>query len=193
MRLIPKNPGLRTIGLFRSQYRLWAKANREPVRAWARGLCAARPYLNTGETRQIGDRTYRLEIKRLVTPGAEKKVAAEAMWDLHKAFDMVPRKVVVGKLRTMGYPELQLRVSMASYAWARIILIVQLAGRWLLTTRGVLAGSAYGMFELLGMTVLTFDQAIQLPRSRSRCTLTTPVFRMRPTTRRSWLRRWGQL
>ncbi len=75
---------------------------------------------------------------------------------------MVPRSVVVGKLCILGYLGMHVRVSMASYEWDRIILIAQLASRWLRTTRGVLAGSAYATFELLGMTVPVFDRAIQI-------------------------------
>ncbi len=35
---------------------------------------------------------------------------AEALWDLEKAFDQVPRGLAVGRLLALSYPKLQLRI-----------------------------------------------------------------------------------
>ncbi len=84
--MIPKpgGVGLRNIAVSRTQYRTWAKCHREPVRACARGIGAEQLYINTVEGRQVGDRTYRLEVKRTLS-GCTRPCAG-VLWDLEKAF-----------------------------------------------------------------------------------------------------------
>ncbi len=92
--MIPRKSGtgLRPIAPFRTQHRVRAKVYRKFVRLWAREMHRQGLYVNTAEGRHCGDRTYRLELRRLA--GARACwVAREVVWYLTKAFDVVPRTI----------------------------------------------------------------------------------------------------
>ncbi len=84
------------------------------------------------------------------------------MWDLTKAFDMVPRNLARDRLLRLGYPALQLRISMASYSWPTFLLFGCIAGDVLEPKRGIRAGSTFAMYELLGTLVPDIDETIAM-------------------------------
>ena len=93
---------------------------------------------------------------------AWRSAAGEATWDLHKAYDSVNRSRVAGHLRALGYPELQLRISLASYFWPRLILMGQLRSRWITAAIGLMAGSTFATLELYGMTIPSCDELVKV-------------------------------
>ena len=102
-RLIEKpTGGWRPIALFRSCFRLWAAVDSGEVRDWAVNFTRIRPWLNTAKNREIGDATWRLQVRREVADADE--MAAEVAMDLRKAFDYVDRAEVLWCARAMGYP-----------------------------------------------------------------------------------------
>ena len=160
VKLIPKpDGGRRPIGLYQEVFRVWSKARQPLVRAWqARFITDAVVHMQQG--RQIGDAAWRARVRALDATDRGRTVI-EAMWDLRKCFEHVPHDKLVEQASRLGFPMDILRVSVASYAWPRILTTdygVVADALW--PTRGIVAGSAYATFELTAYLVAAL-RAIQ--------------------------------
>ena len=113
--LIPKTDGgLRPIALFRTAYRIYAKAQARSVRKWAAALPDAQ--CNNSKGRWVGDYTWRAQV-RAVTQSHKHHI--EFLMYVKKAFEHVRRSSVAREAMLQDYPMIPLMASMASYAWPR--------------------------------------------------------------------------
>ncbi len=102
-RLIEKFAGAwRPIVLLRSMFRLWSACHPGEVTTWAAGLSRTRGWINTAARKEIGDGTWRTQIRRTLKQA--EKSAVEVTINLEKAFDHVQRRDVVAFGRGLKYP-----------------------------------------------------------------------------------------
>ena len=74
--------------------------------------------------------------------------SAEVLLDLHKAFELVDRGLLVAAARDAGYPCDVLAWGLAMYSWRRRLVFRGCVTPELLPTRGIAAGSAFATTEL---------------------------------------------
>ena len=78
---------------------------------------------------------------------------SELMWDISKAFDRVPRQILIRRALDLGHPATVLRLSMASYAWRRRLVDGSLVSKSIFPQNGIGPGSAFATFELAALLV----------------------------------------
>ena len=143
--LIPKQEGgLRPIALFRSLYRVYARARCIRVREWAASV--EQPRVNNAKNRWVGDSTWRNQV-RIAIAGSKSSVI-EAQMDVKKAFENVNRKQLLEIARREGYPLPELMTSIMAYFWPRHIVYDGIASEAIWPRSGIAAGSASATFEL---------------------------------------------
>ncbi len=145
MALIPKSDGgLRPIALFRTAYRIYAKAHARRVRDWASRLPDAQ--CNNSKGRWVGDSTWRAQIRVATRPNQKHHI--ELLLDVKKAFEHVRRGSVAREAKLQDYPLVPLLASLTSYAWPRYIGLDGLLAEPIVARIGIAAGSAFATFEL---------------------------------------------
>ena len=72
----------------------------------------------------------------------------EALLDLVKAFDMVPRWVLIREGLDLGYPLWLLRLSLATYRMKRVIRVRKVVSGEVRAFRGMTAGSGFATTEM---------------------------------------------
>ena len=145
--LVKKDGGTRPIMLFRTLYRIHAKARGEIARRWE-AREAAGPSFNNSPQRRIGDVVYRQAVRNAIAE-AEGRHIVEVCWDFKKAFEHVQRPLLWQKAKQQGYPLALLRMSLRSYGWERRILTEHnVVSGPLKARRGIAAGSAFAIYEL---------------------------------------------
>ena len=155
--LIPKPDGdRRPILHFRSTFRLWSRWAQKRVRKWAT-TAIPDASLNNGKGRAPGDMAWRYTVRGDLKTDKGGHVS-ELMWDISKAFDRVPRHILVRRALDLGYPAAVLRLSMASYAWRRRLVDGSLVSKSMFPTSGVGPGSAFATFELAALLVSDLRQ-----------------------------------
>ena len=96
-----------------------------------------------------------VQVRAQISEDAHRSFA-EIMWDMSKAFDRVPRRILVNTARALGYPMTVLRVSMLSYEWTRYLAVGPMISRGLRPRRGIAAGSAFATHEVLPLPWLSW-------------------------------------
>ena len=113
--------GLRPIALFRAAYRVLARVNVKKLQDWAAKLdcCAS----NTVAGRQVSDALWRAmadrDIEAAEHEDAAEPYSCEVQQNVTKGFDHVDRNILATKAIKEGMPVSVIRLSLASYAWAR--------------------------------------------------------------------------
>ena len=145
--LVKKDGSTRPIMLFRTLYRIHAKARGEVVRRWEAKEAAGSSY-NNSPNRRIGDVVYRQAVRNAIA-AAEGRHVVEVCWDFKKAFEHVQRPLLWQKAQAQGYPMALLRMSLRSYGWDRRILTEHnVVSGTIKARRGIAAGSAFAIYEL---------------------------------------------
>ncbi len=80
-----KDGGLRPIVLFRSLFRVHARARQGEVRKWEQEHAGDAKF-NSAPRRRINDDMYRIWLRRCIN---DEKITTEVLWDLKKAFENV--------------------------------------------------------------------------------------------------------
>ena len=101
--------------------------------------------------RHIGDVIWRTQVRRIIQ---EHLFVLEGLRDIDKCFEHVVHPILVREALELEYPLDILRLSLASYRWPRrLIGVLNMISDFILATRGVIAGSAFAVFELICMMV----------------------------------------
>ena len=103
MRLIPKDAGgLRPILIFRTLYRLWARARVDGCRKWA-GDWLTDPCWNNFGGRRPGDAVWR-QLVQAEQDGDDDLGRAAVQLDISKMFDRVDHRLLVEAAARIKYP-----------------------------------------------------------------------------------------
>ena len=129
------------------------------VREWAK-TSIPDACLNNNRGRAPGDMAWRYMVRSDIHVD-HGGCCAELMWDISKAFDRVPRDVLVQRALALGYPSTILRLSMNSYAWPRRLVDGALIAAPITPVMGIGPGSAFATFELAAL-VISDLRAMQL-------------------------------
>ena len=145
--MIPKvtSEGERPVTLFRTVIRVMAKAKSWRATGWLEVNSPG--YLNMAQGRRVGDAMWRTQLRSLISQKCGM-VAAEVMMDLHKAFDLVDRGLLLQAAAAGGYPLDVLAWGLAMYAFPRRLVFRGCVTPALLSLRGIAAGSAFATTEL---------------------------------------------
>ena len=127
----------RPILLFRSLFRLWAKARQRLIRDWQKTHCGDSCLANLAG-RQPGDAIWRSVMRATVAAEGTNCHGFEALWDISKAFDRVDHGKLIQQACLLKYPLRVLALSTASYKWARCLVDGQgISSQWILPCIGL--------------------------------------------------------
>jgi len=136
----------RPVGLYRGLVRLWGRMTRPLVQQWAETHCAD-PFFTNSKGRKVTDTSWRTASRSsLATDKGDKTLDVQA--DLQSCFEHVDRELLWGKAKGSLYPLSTLRLSLASYAWPRRVLLDGIASRVFFAIKGIVAGSSHATTEL---------------------------------------------
>jgi hypothetical protein len=135
--LLPQSEGgFRPIGLFPTIVRIWMRARVYVARAWeaAHALPCLFGGAGMGAQRASWDAAFSSEFA-----GLSKQDHLQALLDLVKAFETIPRDLLVKAARQKGYSIVILRLSLAAYRLWRAVGIDGVFSRKIQAARGITA------------------------------------------------------
>ena len=136
----------RPVGMYRSLVRMWARSRRETVDQWE-SQHANLPFFNNNKGRRVGDTVWRSSVKATASQ-RDHRFTLENQSDLRKCFEHVNRQLLWDKGISNGYPRSILRMSLASYAWPRIVTLDNIASPARIAWNGLVAGGTFATKEL---------------------------------------------
>ena len=143
--LIPKpTGGERPIALFRSAVRVLSKAKAWQANGWLSRNSPA--YQNMAKGRRVGDAMWRTQMRGVIAGTSSH--SAEFLVDLHKAFELVDRGLLLKAAFDAGYPCDVLAWGLSMYGWSRRLVFRQCVTAEMFPSRGIAAGSAFATTEL---------------------------------------------
>ena len=147
VRLLPKDTGgFRTIGLFRTLFRVWAKGRAQGLMRWA-AEHLNHPMWNNFGGRRPGDVVWR-DLVKASSAGHLGMTAASLQLDISKMFDSIDHRKLAVAARWAKYPLFLLRVFLAAYRWVRTLVLPEgVAGDDIWPTGGVVPGSVAAVVE----------------------------------------------
>ena len=86
----------------------------------------------------------------------------QTLLDLTKAFDMVPRWLLVREAVELGDPLKLLRLSIATYKLRRVIRVGKVVSKVVGSTTGIVAGSGFATTEMRLVMIRVIDRALTL-------------------------------
>ena len=100
---------------------MWGKARKYDLAEWELALLHDECF-NTGQKRRTTDAVWRAEMRA----EAAKKQGCEylmLLWDLRKAFGLVPHDRLIAEAKELQAPLIILRVLIAAYRWSRYLML----------------------------------------------------------------------
>ena len=147
MALLPKSvPGFRPIGLFPWLPKVWAKARRIEAVKWE--AANDRDYLYAGVGRGADHAVWKQAAHAELAATMPNVSFGQALYDLVKAFDMVPHHLLVTEAMRLGYSLWLLKLSIAAYRAERVIRIDGVFSKTLQPQRSLTAGSGFATTEM---------------------------------------------
>ena len=137
--------GSRSIGLFLTLVRIWMRARSKQARDWEAANDNKALYGGAGMGAQKAAWITSFNAENACLGGNHH---AQALFDLVKAFEMIPHDLIIAAARKKGYPLAALRLSLAAYRLKRTISSDGSYSRLVTASRGITAGSGFATTEL---------------------------------------------
>ena len=132
----PKS-GLRSLGLFGSLYRLWARVRRALAKCWELQNCRA--YCIFGPGGSAVEAVWR-QCLRAEEAQAKGHHSASLAWDLREYYEHVDRGDLNRRAAETGFPPQLVRTSTQMYAASRVVTLAGAACKVGFAIKGVVAG-----------------------------------------------------
>jgi len=160
--LLPKTDGgFRPIGLLPSPPRLWMRARRRAARRWEELNEREWMYAGKGKGTNVAAWKQAFFAEYAATMGHSAEYVLTLL-DLIKAFDYVPRWLLVREAIELGYPLKLLRLSIATYQLKRVIRVGAVVSKVVSAITGITAGSGFATTEMRLVMIRVIDRALSL-------------------------------
>ena len=147
MSLLPKpSGGFRTIGLYTSIYRVWAKARAALTKQWERSHASGEGFA-AGENRAAVDVVWRHSFAAEAAD-ADNKLFAVMLFDIAQCYDILNHRILIDSAHRHEYPMSPLRMSISAYRAPRRITLSGVVSRLIMPEGGIIAGNAMATTEL---------------------------------------------
>ena len=158
--LLPKpDGGFRPIGLLPTPPRLWMRARRKAARRWEE--LNEREWLYAGKGKGANVAAWKQAFFAELAATMKHSVEyVQTLLDLIKAFDKVPRWLLVREAVALGYPLKLLRLSIATYQLRRVIQVGKVVSKVVWAITGITAGSGFATTEMRLVMIRVIDRAL---------------------------------